>query len=51
LGMSTNGDIIGEAYDNSGNFYPILWEPIPEPASALLIGAGILFTRLRRRQR
>jgi uncharacterized membrane protein len=49
-GISSDGrTIIGWGYNPSG--YTEAWAAtIPEPASAILIGAGLFFARLRHRQ-
>lgn len=48
-GIDSYGNIVGSAADSSGNGHAILWEPIPEPATFLLLGLGGLAVMRKRR--
>ena len=46
--IDSTGNIAGFAYDSSGYSRAILWEPVPEPATLLLLGLGAVMLRKRR---
>jgi uncharacterized membrane protein len=50
--IDAQGNIVGGARDASGNGHAILWEPVPEPSTLVLLGLGALgllgFARRRR---
>jgi hypothetical protein len=46
--IDSSGNIVGFAVDSSGNEHAILWQPVPEPATFLLLGLGGLMLRKRR---
>jgi hypothetical protein len=49
FGIDSNGDIIGVGTDSASHNYALLWRPVPEPASCLLLGLGVLALLRRRR--
>jgi hypothetical protein len=36
------GNIVGSASDAEGNYHAILWVPVPEPSSFILLGFGAI---------
>jgi hypothetical protein len=48
-GIDSAGNIVGGAYDASGNYHALMWTPIPAPGAILLGAFGIgCVARLRR---
>jgi len=48
LAINDNGWIVGYAIDNYGSCEAVLWKPIPEPTTLLLLGLGAVMLRKRR---
>jgi hypothetical protein len=36
------GNIVGEAYDSTGNYHAILWQVVPEPTTLIMLATGVL---------
>jgi hypothetical protein len=52
--IADDGSIVGQATDQNGNFFAVLWTPVPEPSSCALVLCDIAVTSIlsarRRRQ-
>ncbi|MGW8257736.1 MAG: PEP-CTERM sorting domain-containing protein, partial [Thermoguttaceae bacterium] len=42
--IDDQGKIVGTAYDSSGDAHAILWTPVPEPATIVLLGMAAMIT-------
>lgn len=52
-GINSSGWIAGQAYGSDNNWHAVVWEPVPEPSSILVLVCGIgslVGTLLRRRE-
>jgi len=47
--IDSYGNIVGSALDSYGNAHAILWEPVPEPCTLLLLGLGAAIVRKKHR--
>lgn len=39
--IDSQGNIVGCAFDGAGNSHAILWKPVPEPSTFVLLGFGV----------
>jgi hypothetical protein len=51
VGIDESGAIVGWGEIGGIGSVPIVWTPVPEPASCLTLGAGFLVLLLRRRRK
>jgi len=50
--IDDKGDIVGYAIDSAYNYHAILWQPVPEPATFVMLGmAALVLTFVWRRKR
>ena len=43
FGIDSSGNIAGYAVDNNGSEFAVIWRPVPEPGTFLLLAIGTVF--------